>query len=53
MIYRVRNKDNQRLVQDLGFNLQQVIDYINDEANRKANELDFRRMVPQLVVVTQ
>ena len=54
MIYtRVRNKDNQRLVQDLGFNLQQVIDYINDEANRKANELDFQRMVPQLVVVTQ
>ena len=44
MIYtRVRNKDNQRLVQDLGFNLQQVIDYINDEANRKANELDFQK----------
>ena len=42
-ITRVRNKDNQRLVVDLGFTLQQVIDYINDEANRKANEVDFRK----------
>jgi|TARA_R100000030_G_scaffold96980_1_gene85581 hypothetical protein len=40
---RVRNKNNQRLVADLGFNLQQVIDYINDEANRKANEIDFQK----------
>jgi hypothetical protein len=40
---RVRNKDNQRLVGDLGYTLQQVIDYINDEANRKANELDFQK----------
>ena len=39
----VRNKDNQRLVQDLGFTQQQVIDYINDEANRKANEIDFEK----------
>ena len=39
----VRNKDNQRLVQDLGFTRQQVIDYINDEANRKANEVDIER----------
>ena len=40
---RVRNKANQRLVQDLGYTQQQVIDYINDEANRKANEIDFQR----------
>ena len=40
---RVRNKDNQRLVGDLGYTLQQVIDYINDEANRKSNELDFQK----------
>ena len=50
---RVRNKNNQRLVADLGFTRQQVIDYINDEANRKANEVDFKEMVLQLVVVTQ
>ena len=42
-IHRVRNKDNQRLVGDLGFTRQQVIDYINDEANRKANEVDIQR----------
>ena len=40
---RVRNKENQRLVQDLGFTHQQVIDYINDEANRKANEVDLQK----------
>ena len=40
---RVRNKQNQKLVQDLGFTHQQVIDYINDEANRKANEIDFKK----------
>ena len=40
---RVRNKAGQRLVQDLGFTQQQVIDYINDEANRKANEIDFQK----------
>ena len=40
---RVRNRQNQRLVQDLGYTQQQVIDYINDEANRKANELDFQK----------
>ena len=39
----VRNKDDQRLVQDLGYTQQQVIDYINDEANRKANENDFQK----------
>ena len=42
-ITRVRNKAGQRLVQDLGYTQQQVIDYINDEANRKANEIDFQR----------
>ena len=42
-ITRVRNKADQRLVQDLGFTQQQVIDYINDEANRKANEIDFQK----------
>ena len=42
-ITRVRNKADQRLVQDLGFTQQQVIDYINDEANRKANEIDITR----------
>ena len=40
---RVRNKDDQRLVADLGYTRQQVIDYINDEANRKANEVDFAK----------
>ena len=40
---RVRNKANQRLVQDLGYTAAQVIDYINDEANRKANEVDFQK----------
>ena len=40
---RVRNKAGQRLVQDLGYTQQQVIDYINDEANRKANEVDFHK----------
>ncbi|BCU98980.1 MAG: hypothetical protein CM15mV24_2050 [Bellamyvirus sp.] len=42
-ITRVRNKANQRLVQDLGYDQSQVIDYINDEANRKANEVDFQK----------
>jgi len=40
---RVRNRQNQRLVQDLGYDVSQVIDYINDEANRKANEIDFQK----------
>ena len=42
-ITRVRNKADQRLVEDLGYTQQQVIDYINDEANRKANEVDFQK----------
>ena len=40
---RVRNKQNQSLVSDLGFSLAEVISYINDEANRKANEIDFQK----------
>ena len=40
---RVRNKQNQSLISDLGFSLAQVISYINDEANRKANEIDFQK----------
>ena len=40
---RVKNKAGQNLVNDLGYTLQQVIDYINDEANRKANEIDFQK----------
>ncbi len=40
---RVRNKQNQQLIGDLGFSLAQVISYINDEANRKANEIDFQK----------
>ena len=43
IIGRIRNKDDQRLVQDLGFTQQQVIDYINDEANRKSNEIDIEK----------
>ena len=42
-ITRVRNKEDQRLVADLGFTQQQVIDYINDEANRKSNEIDLQK----------
>ena len=40
---RVRNKQNQSLVSDLGFSLAEVISYIYDEANRKANEIDFQK----------
>ena len=40
---RVRNKQDQSLISDLGFSLAEVISYINDEANRKANEIDFQK----------
>ena len=40
---RVKNRDGQFLVGDLGFNLAQVVDYINDQATKKANEIDFKR----------
>ena len=37
---RIKNKAGQFLVGDLGFSLSQVIDYINDQANKKVNEID-------------
>jgi len=40
---RVKNKTGQFLVGDLGFSLAQVIDYINSEANKNANDIDFQR----------
>ena len=40
---RIKNKANQFLVADLGFSLQQVIDYINDQANKKSNEIDIQK----------
>ena len=40
---RVKNQANQILTTDLGFNVAQVIDYINDQANKKANEIDFQK----------
>jgi len=39
---RVKNKEGQFLVGDLGFSLAQVVDYINDQANKKSNEIDFQ-----------
>ena len=39
---RIKNKSGQALVADLGFTLQQVIDYINDQANKKTNEIDIQ-----------
>ena len=40
---RIKNEANEILSTDLGFNLQQIIDYINDQANKKANEIDFQK----------
>jgi hypothetical protein len=37
---RVKNQAGQFLVGDLGFSTAQVIDYINDQANKKSNEID-------------
>ena len=39
---RVKNKEGQFLVADLGFSLAQVVDYINDQATKKSNEIDFQ-----------
>ena len=39
---RIKNEANQVLFTDLGFNLQQIIDYINDQANKKVNEIDIQ-----------
>ena len=40
---RVKNATGQFLVGDLGFSLAQVIDYINSQANKNANDIDFQR----------
>jgi len=40
---RIKNKTGQFLVDDLGFSLAQVIDYINGEATKNANDIDFQR----------
>ena len=40
---RIKNKTGQFLVDDLGFSLEQVIDYINSEANKNSNDIDFQR----------
>ena len=40
---RIKNKTGQFLVDDLGFSLAQVIDYINGEANKNSNDIDFQR----------
>ena len=42
-VTNIRNKANERLVADLGFTVQQVIDYINDQANKKSNEIDIQK----------
>ena len=39
---RIKNEANQILFTDLGFDLQQIIDYINDQANKKVNEIDIQ-----------
>ena len=39
---RIKNKTGQFLVGDLGFSLAQVIDYINDQANKKSNEINIQ-----------
>ena len=40
---RIKNKAGQFLVGDLGFSLAQVIDYINDQANKKLGEIDVQK----------
>ena len=40
---RVKNKSGDFLVDDLGYSLAQVVSYINDEANRAANDIDFQK----------
>ena len=40
---RVKNSTGQFLVDDLGFSLAQVIDYINGQANKNANDIDFQK----------
>ena len=38
---RIKNEANQILTNE-GFTTQQIVDYINDQANKKANEIDFK-----------
>jgi len=40
---RVKNATGQFLVDDLGFSVAQVIDYINGQATKNANDIDFQR----------
>ena len=40
---RVKNQADQILTTDLGFTVSQVIDYLNDQANKKVNEIDFQK----------
>ena len=40
---RVKNEAGQELVADLGYNLGQIVDYINDQSNKKSNEIDFQK----------
>ena len=40
---RIKNEANEILSTDLGFNITQIIDYINDQANKKSNEIDFQK----------
>ena len=40
---RIKNQADQILSTDLGFNASQIVDYINDQANKKVNEIDFQK----------
>ena len=40
---RVKNRDNVELFNTLGFSTSQIIDYINDQANKKVNEIDIQK----------
>ena len=42
-IGRIKNQANQILSTDLGFSAAQIVDYINDQANKKVNEIDFQK----------
>ena len=42
-IGRIKNQADQELVADLGFNASQIVDYLNDQANKKANEIDLQK----------
>ena len=42
-IGRIKNQADQELVADLGFSASQIVDYLNDQANKKANEIDLQK----------